>query len=135
MIEVPYYNELVQIRKLLEEEVPCFPRFGCQTDTRLTSLIINIKGTAGRHTPSNNTHCWPHDVKRGLYISLSMDQFDNGDEPITILPDSTEILIEDPKIIERYNNVCNRDSFIRLIKRLCKLYEEKYGRVCPTIKS
>jgi len=119
MIELPYYNQLLQIRELLEE-YPGFPRKWCGPTTALVSKVIGLKKAAGYYIPSRNSlyysagrqkHAWNVDNERGFYIDLSLDQFHERGRKIWVLPVSTRVLREDLNVMEEYRAICKKDSF------------------------
>ena len=141
MIKLPYYKELVQIRDLLED-CPGFPRKWCGPTTALVSKVTGLKKAAGYYIPSPGSsfyergkqmHAWNVDNEKWLYIDLSLDQFHKRSRKIWALPVSTRVLRENLDVMEEYRKVCKKDSFTERLEILCRLYEERYGKICPKI--
>ena len=141
MIELPYYDKLLQIREILEE-YPGFPEKWCGPTTALVSRIIGLGKTAGYYIPSPNSlfysagrqkHAWNVDNENWVYIDLSLGQFHERRRRIWILPISTRVLREDLDVKDEYKVICKKDSFIKKVDTLCRLYEEKYGKACPLV--
>ncbi len=94
-----YIGKLIIIREELERKIQGFPKDKCQYASRLVEVVVGPKEVAGKYLfePTDKLHSWNHDVKLGLYIDLSQDQFPQCGEDICILPDSTHLLREIPE--------------------------------------
>jgi len=95
MIKVPYYSNLATLRKILEEGLPNFPELRCQDATRVVSKTLGLEERAGYYKPLGLWHAWNYDPKLDLYVDLTLDQFSDDYEPITILHKSGYLLLED----------------------------------------
>lgn len=77
--KLPYYETLVDARSILEREVPNFPVLLCfEASYVLEQCVPELKGIGGIVEVDNvrNAHVRNIDKERGVYIDLSLDQFD-----------------------------------------------------------
>lgn len=123
-MEIPYYNQLIEIRELLENELPIFPFLQCQKATKLINKILGLQELGGIYTPKNFPHSWSYDPEKGRYIDLCQDMFDDCSNPITILPVSTNILEPRLNFTKVQKNLTDKK-----VDELCRIYENRYGRI------
>jgi hypothetical protein len=96
------YNNLMSLREFFEQE----PRFSgvpdgyCQIFTKVVSLVFGYCEVAGEYVPGRDWHAWGHNVRSGVYVDLSLDQFDVSLPNVNILPDNTSLL----KVTEEATN-------------------------------
>lgn len=82
MERLSYYDELIRIRKALEQtNFPSgrlrFPRFCCDIASEIVKRELGLYHLNGIYDPEGCrvAHNWNYDKERGLYIDLTMDQF------------------------------------------------------------
>ena len=116
-----YYEQLVDIRRLLKKVFHGYPFLRCQETTRLLYEILNLEELAGEYTPKKSFHAWNYDSRLGLYIDLTQDQFNDNLDEICILPDSTTLLKEIPKET-KYQREYDDKNFSQQIEMLVSVY-------------
>ena len=93
--KLPYYPDLVKIRRVLEKASEYFPHCECYRAGRAVKLVTGLEESVGSYGEpiKCNWHVWNFDEDRGLYIDLTQDQFLKSLPPITILPSTTKVLL------------------------------------------
>lgn len=118
---LPYYPELVRLRSFLEREVEDFPRFKCESATRLVHLVTGLEEVSGRYVPDEDLHAWNYDSQRELYVDITQDQYPHRSR-IVIMPASTPILrVEDGAMKEHHTTIQQR-RFQKQISELLSAY-------------
>ncbi|MBT3940551.1 hypothetical protein HOD83_01625 [Candidatus Woesearchaeota archaeon] len=121
MVKPPYYNKLVQLRKILEVEVEVddFPEDTCDWVDGLLGLMFGFKRRLG--TCFGKEHVWSFDPKYKVHIDLTMDQFLECNESVVVLPEHNDILRADPLAGKRrrdvYYDVLHNPEFRMVIGR------------------
>jgi hypothetical protein len=131
-MNIPYFEELVAIRKMLEENLPRFPHRRCSHASRLVWWIVGIEEAGGYYAPRNCLHAWNYDKSRELYVDLSLDQFEEGASAISLLPHTTEKLLIHPthtanQRATEISALCG--NFLKVVNNLYELYFTNY---CPS---
>lgn len=90
---LPYANKLIASKKILKENVWGFPQNSCEMAAKVVNEVTGLEQVAGNYKyDPKSFHSWNFDFERGLFICISMDQYDETNDQITILPASTDIL-------------------------------------------
>ena len=88
-----YFKELLASRKILEDNEKGFPRLSCAMASRVVKEVTGLEQVAGIcRYDLYFTHAWNIDLENGLFLCISMDQYRECDDSITILPAKTDIL-------------------------------------------
>ncbi len=129
--EVPYYEELVNIRSFLEKNLENFPTLRCQHTARFLKKELGLKEVAGYYIPLQDYHAWSYDSELKLYIDLTMDQFSQTHNKIIILPVENIWLKSHPNLTS--NHLMTPDShFEPKIEYLLNRFKEEYKIRKPT---
>jgi hypothetical protein len=79
--QLPYYWQLEIISGILHKAVPDFPNRGCKLASKLVKDIAKLEQIVGTVVLDEEfkpeTHYWNYDGQRGLYVDLSLHQY-NG---------------------------------------------------------
>ncbi len=92
--ELPYYSDLLRIRKEFEDSCIGFPYSKCALTARAVFNDIGLLIVGGIYLPEYSSHVWNFDLEKKIYIDLTMDQFMGVNNPIVILPFQNDILLE-----------------------------------------
>jgi len=119
---IPYYNELVEIRLRLEQ-AHGFPKGYCIETTALcVERIPQLIPLAGVYMPTKSFHAWLGDEERELYIDITIDQFKNEHDEITILQPINDLLEIKEKNIKIYSAIEEGRDFKENMRALRRLF-------------
>ena len=132
---LPYFRELVQIRPILSIHQSArrgkqvFSHGCCNDTTRIVAALTGLEQVGGFYTYPNFTreqkkelsiqhieHAWNHDKDRGLYIDLTLCQFDEYPK-IAIIEPSSGILMPNAKLTKKQNEM-ELEGVVRVIEFL-----------------
>ncbi len=125
------YKKLESIRKVLKKESSQFPEAMCDCTARIIYEelpYITIMNGFFRGTP----HVWAYDMKNNVHLDLTLDQFQNHFNPISIL--TTEEAIEhgyEMGTLKDWDKLF-REDFLSLKKNFSK--NKTVGNVMRTLK-
>ena len=119
-----YYNKLVVIRGVLEEEIFNFPKSKCQHASRVLKEVLDLEEVAGHYLPVR-WHAWNYDPKNKLYVDLTMDQFDDCHNKIMVLPVGSSLLREN-LLFTKHQNIYNDEYFKHETKRIISILKKLF---------
>jgi len=102
--DLPYLDDLLLIRKALSLIKPDFPHLACEHSTRSINQIIGLTETAGHYMGFHERewHAWNYDPERDIYIDISMTQFSDKHDDISIVTPESPLLRQSTIEEERY---------------------------------
>jgi len=134
MIKHPNLEKIIEIRDFLKEITPDFPYNKCQVSTRFLKNELGYSELAGRYMGKGKYykywHSWAHDKKNDLYIDITMNQFNEEHDSITILEPDTELLKPIDKFTQQHIGLSDDYLFSYFQKHLnfvniFNLYQEQ----------
>lgn len=113
--QVPYYNDLIKIRTWFENNVSNFPNGSCRYISHVTKKylqdynLILKKGYIKRNTL---LHTMLYDESRDLFVDLSLDQFVDFNDKISIFKSSENNFysVRDEESLEENNFYIDKNS-------------------------
>lgn len=90
---LPYANELIISKKVLQENIWRFPKNSCEIASKVVNEVTGLEQVAGDcKYDSKSFHSWNFDFERELFICISMDQYGESNDQVTVLPANMDIL-------------------------------------------
>jgi hypothetical protein len=87
-MDIPYYGDLVLLRRYMEEGIYRFPSRKCRQSTRILKKTHGFEEVAGHYVHEDGArfwHAWNYDLERNLWIDLTSDQFEDTPDKIIIV--------------------------------------------------
>jgi len=106
------YNTLELARNFLAKNLGAFPINKCQHASRFLKLTHGLDEVAGEYLgffKEPQFHAWNYDEKSGLYIDITMNQFDfRNYNPIEILPIENFLIKKTKRNTRRHLDYANK---------------------------
>jgi hypothetical protein len=118
---LPYYSELANLRSFLEREVEGFPRWKCESASRLVHLRTGLEVVAGRYVPDEDLHVWNYDSQRELYVDITQDQYPHRSK-IAVMPANTPLLKVEGNAMKEHHAATKQRGFQRQVSDLLRDY-------------
>ena len=125
------YKKLMSIRTVLQKESTQFPEAMCDCAARIIYEelpYITIMNGFFRGTP----HVWAYDMKHNVHLDLTLDQFQNHFEPLSILTTQEAIKMGYELGSLKDWEQLFKDDFLSSKKRFSK--NKTVGNVMRTLK-
>ena len=122
---LPYSPVLSASRKVLEDNILNFPERCCDIAAKVISRIEpELEEVRGDYKYDSNYYdSFNFDFKRGLFVSITMNQYKECNDPITVFPASTDILtIEEIPTKDQW--MYDRVDINELVNKIKSILEE-----------